>query len=501
MTAFPGSDNAIAYAQFRLRGGWKNVGATGVAYGLAVAGTMVASLRMAAGPPAQVYAAWLYLLLGVQGMLLFLFAGSRVTAAIRHDVNTRIIESHRLMPVGAGEAVAGYVAGAASQALVLAGVTLLIGAVAAQGAGARVNDWLAANAVLGLFCLTVWVVLAYLSFLVRTPFAWVVPLGLIAAFSEGQLFAIVPALTVFWSPLTGRSLFAMTGVGGPAAFSYAVSALVQIAVMVTCFAAARRKYGRDDAVGLGPGLGLCLLAVTAAAAWVGIAEWKEFRPEWLRRFRNQNVETQLICSLVLLMLMAIIPVAAAARLERDWLRRRARDPAAAGRRPVWGLLVALAAGLVVAVLPSAVGYAVPTERALPVTPGFVLAEITRPWAGTALVVVLALAAFGYVLRLAHRLHQSPARFGIGWFVVAWVGPIIADAIRYARADAAMTGSERAAGAFGAIAACSPGGAVISFWDRPTPDFPIVPVAVLAGLVLLAAVVYHTWPDRRARAAR
>jgi hypothetical protein len=295
---FSRADNAIAYAQFRLRGGWKNVGSTGLAYGLAVAGTIVASLRMTGGTAPQLYNAWTHLLLGVQALLLFVFAGSRVTAAIRNDLNSRIIESHRLMPVGAGSAVAGYVVGAASQALVLAGVTLLIGAFCATAAGTPVDDWLAANALLGLFCATAWVVLAYAAFLVRTPFAWTVPIVVVAVATEGRLFTAVPGFTVFVSPLTGRTLFALGGVGGPAAYPYAASAVVQLAVAVICFAAARRKYGRDDAVGLGPGLGLALLVVAAAAAWVGMAEWEQFRPRWLRRFRDQDVEAQVICSLI-----------------------------------------------------------------------------------------------------------------------------------------------------------------------------------------------------------
>jgi hypothetical protein len=116
------------------------------------------------------------------------------------------------------------------------------------------------------------------------------------------------------------------------------------------------------------------------------------------------------------------------------------------------------------------------------------------------VAVLALLAFGYALRLAHRTHRwSAARFGIGWFVVAWVGPVIVDAIRYARLDETATGAERAAGAFGFIASCSPVGAVVAMWQNPPAGFPMAAVAAQAGWLLLAAAAYHAWPAGRAGA--
>src|SRR5918992_4379737 len=96
-----GLDSAFGWVQVRLRGGWLNLLVTGAVYGLALAATMYLPARLLdTRSTAGYYTAWATGLLGIQGTLLLLFAGSRVTAGIRLDFSPRMIEAHPLMPTG-----------------------------------------------------------------------------------------------------------------------------------------------------------------------------------------------------------------------------------------------------------------------------------------------------------------------------------------------------------------------------------------------------------------
>jgi hypothetical protein len=486
-----GGSNAIAFVQVRLRGGWRNLASTGALYGLAIGAAAVAAVRVVDVPPAQVYAGLLRFLLGIQVVLLLLVGGSRVSAAIRYDVTSRMIESHRLMPVGAGRAVAGYLLGATSQATVLAGVTLVAGVLVAAGAGVSPADWLWANAVVALFAGLVWAVLAHLAFATRSAVGWTVVPGLALWATQGYLLTAVPAAGLLAGPLVGPTAFALRGPSAAMAPAYVASALAQAAVAGVCLAAARRRYARDDAVGLSPALGLALLAALAAATWAGMELEPLVRPAFLRPPRSSGPLVQLVCSLLLLMLMALLPVAAAARLEDEWRRRRTRDPAGTtGRRPLPVLAVALAAAAVVAAVPalilSAAGEGVTAAT-----------DLFRPCVSTAAVVAVALVACGYAGRLAHRLGRAGRPVVVVWLLVAWAGPVVADVMRLAQSS---SGGGHGT-SLGFLSACSPAGAAIVIWqDALDSDggngLPIGGFVVQVAAAALVAALSRSAAGRR-----
>src|SRR5687768_8249163 len=232
-----GLDSAFGWVQVRLRGGWFNLLATAAVYGMALGALMYFPARLLDPKvTATYYGGWVHGLLGLQAAVLLLFAGSRVTAATRLDFSTRMIESHRIMPAGAGSAVLGYLVGATSQGLCLAAVTFVLGLFAAGGAGLPQDRWLWANLVLALFAAFTWVVLAYFALFAKVPFMLLlVPAG---AFwlTQGALVTAVPALGVLGSPLIGWSVFSLR-VGG-IDFPYGVAALSQLAIGAIFFEAA-----------------------------------------------------------------------------------------------------------------------------------------------------------------------------------------------------------------------------------------------------------------------
>jgi hypothetical protein len=488
-----GLDSAFGWVQVRLRGGWFNLLVTSVAYGLALGGTMFVPARLLdIRSTSQYYGGWVNGLLGLQAAVLLLFAASRVTAAVRLDISTRMIESHRLMPAGPGSAIAGYLVGASSQGLCLAAATFVLGVFAAAGAGLPLERWLYANLILGLFSVFTWVVLAYFAFFARLPFFLVLlPIG---AFwlTQGAVLSAVPALAVLCSPFLGWSVFAMRTTGME--YPYGVAAVAQLGIGALFFEAARRKYRREDAVGIGPVLGLLLLAGFVGVSWAGLWQWDDFGPRYLRNaWVPQDV--QVICSLLCVMLLATVPVTAAARQDAD-RHRRLMSSNPHDERPPSGLPDLLVVALAAAAI-SVLVWLVQDENAkwrlMPAGPGRDAAR------RTSITVLLFLVAFSYVARAAYRHVRRPRLVATVWLLVTWLGPLLADLVRYSQTERTRY-DEPAPQALGWLSTCSPVGAGLALWhgSEMGPIDVTVGLWVQAGLAVLAVGVFYATARARYR---
>src|SRR4051794_41902376 len=109
------TDNAIAFAQVRLRGGWRNLLTTTLAYALLIGATMYVTTTYASGRRSAAYSGWTTGLLGLQGAMLLIFGGTRVAGAVRADIAGGVIGWHRVMPLPAREAVVGDLFGSPRQ--------------------------------------------------------------------------------------------------------------------------------------------------------------------------------------------------------------------------------------------------------------------------------------------------------------------------------------------------------------------------------------------------
>ena len=87
--------NALAWGQFHLRGGWLRLWGF-VGFYLTIAGALLVLQGMTAGALGGTLK---FGMTGLQAGILVLFAGGRVSNAIRQDLTSRMIESHRLMPL------------------------------------------------------------------------------------------------------------------------------------------------------------------------------------------------------------------------------------------------------------------------------------------------------------------------------------------------------------------------------------------------------------------
>src|SRR3989442_1269023 len=111
-------NNPIAWGHFKVRGGWRNhVWGTG-GYFLIIVGVITVTDRL--NPRGGMLRVWTSALLGLQLAVLVLYGCAVIGNAIRRDITTGVLESHRLMPVPSSAGVLGYLMGPSFQAIALA---------------------------------------------------------------------------------------------------------------------------------------------------------------------------------------------------------------------------------------------------------------------------------------------------------------------------------------------------------------------------------------------
>src|SRR5439155_639551 len=203
--------NALAWGQFHLRGGWPRVWGFAGFYAAAV-GALVALAAISGNATAGPLK---YALTGVQAAILVLFVAARVSAAIRQDLTSRMIESHRLMPLSPAQAVIGYLLGPAGHPLALAAANFVVGLFVSAAGGIPATIWLTANAVLLEFAAFVAVAMAASAFAIvkwedYRPFIMARERSMPAVQFVGSLAA---AMLVALLPLNGAAFAAADWAG------------------------------------------------------------------------------------------------------------------------------------------------------------------------------------------------------------------------------------------------------------------------------------------------
>jgi hypothetical protein len=485
MDATLNPDNAIAFAQFRLRGGWKNILWASALYGFAIAATMLFTIAATSLRIGATYAGWAGGLLGLQLGVLLIYAPGRIAGAIRTDLTSGLMDSHRLMPIGAPAAVWGYMIGSSSQALALAAANLILGAYAIAGSGVPLGAWAGSNAVAIWFCLCVWAITAMFAFgpkgagvLLWLPIASV-------WFSQGASLCILPGLAVVLSPLAGRSIFAWSVTASTAPYPLLVGAVAQGFLAVVCFMGACRKFRRPDAQALPAPMGLLLLAGWVVISSIGMWQWDQFEPQFLR-YLGIGRGAQLVGTIIASMVLALYPIAAAVAADTDWRRRRAINDPSLRSRPMPVLAVVMLAGLIILSLTNVHRYTWPAVEW----------QSPLPW--LAILVIGTLLCPCYLLRIAYR---GGGRGGIilgTWLLLIWVAPLIVELIISVTAGATNSNqspTEAPVSMFpGRIACLSPPAAVYRILrDDPAPArIGVLLQVALAGMLML---LFHWRPAR------
>ena len=462
--------NPIAWGQFQLRGGSRGFWGTVLGYSALVGAGMLLVGRLAGGTPLSLVGLKMAFT-GLQAGLMTLFLCTRVSTAIRQDQTSRMIESHRLMPVSPAQAVLGYLVGPVVTPLGICAANVLLGWGLGSMVGTPLSLWLTLNAVLAGFA-TFAVVVAGFGALAGKPAAaavgWIgMFVAMINFFTVG---AILPAVNVLATPLLGTTIFDLSVTGADAVERYAPSTLFQAWVCAVCFAGACRKYQRDDRPALGWDLGLLMLAAWVGTSFAGIMYWPHFQPSALKG-RLTSPAYQVIGSMVAAMLLALVPLAGAA-----WSARQA----APRRSPPVALVALFAAGITLLLVAAA--------------PRPMREHQVAAAGRTAIVLAAFYLATGYVLRVLARVTDKLLYPMLVWLIFAWLVPLAVDYVLWwvrGEYDSSMIGAPSCCGALGAI---------IHFWTGGDLGVSTPGIAYQVLLAAAAAAAFYATESRWRRKA-
>jgi hypothetical protein len=462
-----GIDNAIGYAHLQLRGGWKNVATTTAAYAVLIGGLIFVTVRISPSQSSQILSYWVVGLLGLQTAMLMMFGCLTVGAALKLDLSTGVIESHRMMPVPPAAAISGYVFGATCQAISLAAATFIIGAIVAAGGHVAFVRWLMPNVILFTFAVFVWVMIVFFGFIAPNAFRWIaISLSVGTFMSQGMILTLLPGAMLLLSPLMGNSIFAMRTATSELRWEHILAFSSQFLIGAILYIGAMRKYRRADAQALTTWLGLLLLAGWVAISATSIFHWDDVAPRFLRSDMSNNLG-RFVASLASAMLLALVPVGAAAWADADWRRGKEADDPELGRRPVSPLLASLIAAVVILLLcvvaPEGLQFSRP--------------QIVR----SAIVVTAFLLALSYLLRIRHRANQKTMLLGVAWIILTWVGPVAIDLTRHGMS------ADSDDQVLSVISTCSPIASLAQIWSKDAlgkSNVGLVAQTAMAAMLML-----------------
>jgi len=370
-------DNAISWAFYRLRGGWKSLLILAAWYSIAAMLFIALPYELALGQRDKMVVLEVASMMAliVQVVMLLLLSGLAVSGGIRRDLMSGLIESHRLMPLSPVQAIVGYIAGAGLQLLSLCIVNLIIGAALFGARGVPVQNWIISNGLLFGFSISVWTAMAMAAFVSRSIIGWLIGLLVSITGSGGFVFVVLPGLLVFCSPMQGRTIFQVTS-NLNLSSGTVVALCAQFLMAVLCIRAAARKYADASALSFTMAPSLATLGIWAGLSWFGITDFQELRPRPLS-IGSFDWRLLVIGAVASCLLVALLPLGALA--WSDILRRQRRmDGEKLSSRPwMLPLCVSISLLFVLAPLTATVDstivfrpqyqYFNPTAQRLPVT--------------------------------------------------------------------------------------------------------------------------------------
>jgi hypothetical protein len=186
-----------------------------------------------------------------------------------------------------------------------------------------------------------------------------------------------------------------------------------------------------------------------------------------------------ISTLLSAMLLATVPLAAAAAADRHWRLHHDVEDLVLPPRPLPPAGVALLAAFLV----SAVALL-----------GRQYLDAHKPFVLSTIVITCFCLAMAYVLRIAYQIGKRIIVIAGAWLVLAGAGPLLLDLIRYARIE------DQNAKLMGVISSASPIGATFLIWDR-RPHVDVTPGLVFQAItVLIVMAIWYIPHWRRQREA-
>ncbi len=238
--------NAMWWVQLRLFGGFRKLIFFAMSWLALLIGTLMINWYFNADstlPP--FWDSALNILTAAQVFLLVIGGCNSIHRAMTRELQSNMIESHRLSPMSAFSIVLGYAVGPNILILMLYATGVVFGAGIIRYGTIGLNHWLAGNAYMLLVALQVWFGSVLLGLLGKKPVNPVVIIFVMGLASV--LLMLVPALGVFTGAYAGIIGVALM-IGNPIVPSLGMWLVLGLGIGITVlwFKAAMRKYRRPD---------------------------------------------------------------------------------------------------------------------------------------------------------------------------------------------------------------------------------------------------------------
>jgi|CXWL01.1.fsa_nt_gi hypothetical protein len=433
--------NPLGRVQLMLLGGPRGVLFLGTIYAAAVVLFLTMIHRVASDQVTTVRfaAVSMYVILFIELTILLLGGTSVISKAVQRDFTSDMITSHRMSAMSGHSAVFGYLTGTPAQIYALTVINWIICTVLARLASPGVpGAMLVPSFLFALFGCTAWMVFTLAILLAVCTRGSQLTAGLVVVMvmlTNAKAMTFVPGMAILLASATYSDMTNAASTTPTLDPWIIVSVLAQLVLGLIFFLAAARRMHRDDYAAFNPRLAYILLAFSALLATVGLRYWQA--PASLFTVPGSDDDRLKInTTLAILCLIALLPVANAARNHVDWSRRRSKDSAFQGKAPWHFVIAAIFSTLVVAAIWWAVagrwlhvfleelqdevdGSYSPAQRAGAIVAAFLLALLIA----------------GCVFRL-HRRGASPIPSGglsiamllplVGYLTVYWILPVAAD---------------------------------------------------------------------------
>jgi len=445
MSSMIGPGNPIFYAQFNLRGGWKNTLLYTGGYILLIGGGVF--LALANSNPLDKTSnarGWLAALMTLQIFIVGLYGTIRVNAAVRADVVSRMIESHRLMPMPAIPAVFGYIFGGPIQALALAAGNLIIGILTCSTAKFDLTQWVMANFMLLAFVILIWSATAQMAFAARGGLILMfIMLGL-SVTGNGTSLATIPALAVLTAPIIAKSVIQMRTTPGDIGFAYGVALVSQAALAGVCVVAAARKFRSHELIGINALLGLIMLGVWVGISAIGLRYILEFTI-FFRYSKTEAGTSHIVGAIISCFVIALFPISSACRELIQWRHNGGASPAQPNKPIPLSLVVAACAVFIGMIF-------------VAIRPGHMNEAFFTSMLTSSSTILSTLMGAAMLLRFTHSRLKRAWPTLVTWLLITWIAPLLADVVYRAATDAPANNMTF-------LAAASPLGLLPMAWDN------------------------------------
>jgi hypothetical protein len=298
-------------AHYQLAGGTLSLALTLGAYTL-IFGAVVGSYLYYGGTPyrpAAITDVAITILFMVQTLVLLLFGSARISLAIRSDVSSRMMESHRLMPIPAWRAVAGYLLGGATHVIAFAALTLVFAWILAAAAHVPLEDVAFNQGLLLLFAALLWSAAALLTLIYRHAFFIALGMAMLGLCSSILVYAciLLPGVLLLMGPLLGQTIFRY-GTPVHLGWGYAASIAGQVAFFALLFNGACRRYRGTYATTFTAAQAFLLVLAWGFVSICGMQSLDQF--EMLRPFQNEDpafFAAQVVTSIMVGTVLSFIP--------------------------------------------------------------------------------------------------------------------------------------------------------------------------------------------------